>query len=367
MATVVLKYGNYSSHLDLDYDFVVSGRNWSLYAALVFRTGNYSMGSWGAYGSTYIHTVYGNGGLPYTDMYSATTLISRSFIASGTYAANGAAPAVTFGWSFGVNSSWGGYERPSGEVTVWGSAIGSITAPSVNAPKISSITDKTAKASFTIANSNGQTPWDYYIDASATNFGSVVSTIVGKSGTFSKLTPNKTYYARANAANDAGRGYSSITSFKTIFNKPSQPGNIVLSYSGNEPIPSSKLQATWLASKAGSTAVAGYRLQLYKNNTKISTIDTENTKISYTFKSFEALGFEPGDIAKVGIYAYSKDWSGAKQLSSGIVYSNTVTVVSDKYVQVSSDGSDFMKCKMYVSVNGEDFVEQKKEKFKIIN
>ena len=372
MATTVLKYGNYSSHLDLDYDFVVSGRNWSLYASLVFRTGNKNMGSWSAIGNTYIHTVTVGGGLPRTPMYSSTTLIGRSFITSGTYPTNGAAPSVSFGWRFGVNSSWGGYQTPSGSVTVWGSAIGAINAPSVNAPKISSITDKTAQASFTIANSNGQTPRDYYIDLSESNFGSVVKTISSSSGTFSGLTPNKTYYARANASNDGGRGYSSVTSFKTLFYNPSAPGNIVLSCDKSEPIPSANIQATWLASTAGSTAVAGYRLQLYKNDVKISTIDTDNTNISYTFGTFEELGFQPGDVAKVGIYAYCKDWNGDKHFSgdgaaNAIVYSNSLTEVSDKYVYVSLDGGEFIKYKMYVSLNGADFIEQKKEKFKIIN
>lgn len=372
MATVVLKYGNYSSHLDLDYDFVVSGRSWSLYAALVFRTGNYNMGSWGAIGNTYIHTVTVGGGLPYTAMYSATTLIGRSFITSGTYPTNGAAPSVSFGWRFGVNSSWGGYPNaPSGSVTVWGSAIGAINAPSVNKPTISSITDTSAKASFTIANNNGQAPRDYYIDLSETNFGSVVKTINGSSGTFTGLTPNKTYYARANSSNDGGRGYSAVTSFKTLFYDPGSPANIVLSYDQSEPIPSANLQATWLAASAGSTPIAGYRLRLYKNNVEVTTIDTENTNISYTFGTFEELGFVPGDVAKVGIYAYSKDWQGNKHFSGGgaagsIVYSNTVTEVSDKYVYVSMNGGAFEKYKMYVSINGGSFVEHKKEKFKII-
>lgn len=371
MATVVLKYGNYSSHLDLDYDFVVSGRNWSLYAALVFRTGNYNMGSWGAIGNTYIHTVVVGGGLPYTSMYSATTLIGRSFITSGTYPTNGAAPSVSFRWRFGVNSSWGGYQTPSGSVTVWGSAIGAINAPSVNKPSISSITDTSAKASFSVANNNGQSARNHAIDLSATNFGSTLKTISGTSGTFSGLTPNKTYYARARAANDGGTGYSAVASFTTTFNDPGSPANIVLSYDQSEPIPSANLQATWLAASAGSTPVAGYRLRLYKNDVQIQMIDTENTNISYTFGTFEELGFVPGDVAKVGIYAYSKDWQGNKHYSGGgtsssQVYSNSVTEVSDKYVYVSMNGGAFEKYKMYMSINGGSFVEHKKEKFKII-
>ena len=149
------------------------------------------------------------------------------------------------------------------------------------------------------------------------------------------------------------------------------PANIVLSYDQSEPIPSANLQATWLAASAGSTPVAGYRLRLYKNDVQIQMIDTENTNISYTFGTFEELGFVPGDVAKVGIYAYSKDWQGNKHYSGGgtsssQVYSNSVTEVSDKYVYVSMNGGAFEKYKMYVSINGGSFVEHKKEKFKII-
>lgn len=373
MATTVLKWGNYGSHLDLDYDFVVSGRSWSLYAALVFRTANYSMGPWGSTGNTFIHTVVVGGGLPSTAQYSSTTLIGRSFIASGTYPTNGAAPSVRFGWGFGVNSSWGGFaNNTGGEVTVTGPSIAAINPPSVGTPSVSKISDKSAYASFSITNNNGGNPTDYYMDLSETNFGRVIKTISARSGTFSGLTPNKTYYIRANSANAGGRGYSKVTSFKTTFIYPGAPGKPNLTFDQSEPIPRAKLTIDWSKAASGSTDVAGYRVTLYKNNSEVITVDTDSTDISYTFeKTLEEYGFEPGDALKVGIYSYSKDWEGNKFLNGGgtstsQVFSDSLTVVSDKYVYASINGSAFNKYKMYISIQGAPFSEVKKEKFKVI-
>lgn len=373
MATKVLKRGNYGSHLDLDYDFVVSGRRWSLYAALVFRTGNYNMGSWDSTGSTYIHKVSVGGGLPYTAMHSSTTLIGRSFIASGTYPTNGAAPSVRFGWGFGVNSGWGGFaNNPSGKVTVKGPAIAAITPPSVGTPSISKISDKSAYASFSITNNNGGNPTDYHMDLSETNFGSVIKTISARSGTFSGLTPNKTYYVRANSANAGGRGYSKVASFKTTFIYPGAPGKPNLTFDQPEPIPRAKITGKWNAGTAGSTAVAGYRVRLYKNGTQVEVVDTDSANTSYTFpKTLEEYGFEPGDVLAIGIYAYSKDWQGTKffnggETSTSQVFSDSLTVVSDKYIYASINGSAFNKYKMYISIQGAPFSEVKKEKFKVI-
>ena len=75
-------------------------------------------------------------------------------------------------------------------------------------------------------------------------------------------------------------------------------------------------------------------------------------------------------MASVSIYAYCKDWEGTKHWSGGgstaIWSSNTITVVSDKYIYVSQNGGGFTRYKMYTSQNGGSFVEVKKEKFKVI-
>lgn len=246
-----------------------------------------------------------------------------------------------------------------------------IYKPSLSNISISSVDDTSAYVSFSVTNNNGQAPYSPYIDLSLTNFGSVVESSASRGATFTGLDANRTYYARGNDANDAGRSYTNVASFTTSYTNPGAPGKPILSYDQTEPIPKAKLTASWLAASAGSTAIAGYRIRLFKNGTEVMMIDTENTGISYTFDSFESYGFKPGDVAQVGIYSYSKDWEGNKHFNGGEstssqIYSNTLTIISDKFIYASVNGRAFDKYKMYISQDGGSFVEVKKEKFKVI-
>lgn len=246
-----------------------------------------------------------------------------------------------------------------------------IYKPSLSNISISSVDDTSAYVSFSVTNNNGQAPYSPYIDLGLTNFGSVVKSSASRGATFTGLDANRTYYARGNDANDAGRSYTNVASFTTSYTNPGAPGKPILSYDQTEPIPKAKLTASWLAASAGSTAIAGYRIRLFKNGTEVTSIDTENTGISYTFDSFESYGFEPGDVAQVGIYSYSKDWAGNKHFNGGgstssQIYSNTLTIISDKFIYASVNGGAFDKYKMYISQDGGSFVEVKKEKFKVI-
>lgn len=245
-----------------------------------------------------------------------------------------------------------------------------IFKPTLSAISYSSVKDTSVYASFSVSNNNGEAPSDSYIDASLTNFGTVAASISSKSGTLTGLTPNRTYYLRGNAANSAGRAYTTVTSFTTAFYAPGNPGAPVLTYDQTEPIPKANLKATWTAASAGSTAIGGYRIRLYKNGTEVLMKDTDSTAVTYTFGTFEALGFVPGDVASVSIFAYCYDWAGNKHWSGGgnnaVSGSNTITVVSDKYIYVSQNGGGFTRYKMYTSQNGGSFVEVKKEKFKVI-
>lgn len=275
--------------------------------------------------------------------------------------------------SIGVNGHYWDPDSPAGYVTLTLSGLPTVGKPSLSSISVSSVEDKSVYASFSVTNNNYQAPYSPKIEISTSNFGNVIKTLNAKAGTISGLDPNRTYYARGSDANDAGRTYTNVASFTTIYNNPGAPGAPVLSYDQTEPIPKANLKATWTAASAGSTAISGYRLKLYKNGTEIKMIDTESTDVFYTFGTFESLGFVPGDVAKVGIYSYAKDWAGNKHFngdgsSSAQVYSsNTITEVSDKYIYVSSNGSSFNKYKMYVSVNNGAFNEVKKEKFKVIN
>lgn len=274
--------------------------------------------------------------------------------------------------SVGVNGNSWNPGSPAGYVTLTVSGLPTISTPTLSNISTSSITDKSVYASFTVTANNGQAPYDPYIDVfKNSDCTGLAASIQSRGGTLSGLDANRTYYARGNDANAAGRSYTNVGSFTTTFSNPSAPGVPVLSYTGTEPILTSTLKASWIAASAGSTPVSGYRIRLYKNNAEVSTIDTDSTNTTYTFGTFDSLGFEVGDVAKVGIYAYSKDWNNNKhfnsdEASAAQVYSGTITVVSDKYIYASQNGGNFNKYKMYVSVNGNEFTEVKKEKFKVI-
>lgn len=245
-----------------------------------------------------------------------------------------------------------------------------ISTPSLSGLSISSVSDTSAYISFNINNSNNGNVSDSYIDLSLTNFGSVVKSISSRAGTFSGLEPNRTYYARGNAANEAGRSYTGVSSFTTGFTDPGAPSNLKIAYNKNEPIPTAAYTFSWNAGTAGSKPIAGYRFRLYKNNTEILMEDTESTATSKTINGAD-YNFAVGDVIKFGLYSYSKDWAGNKHFNGGgsgsaQVMSGTITIVSDKYIYVSVNGGTFDKKKMYVSVNGGSFIEVKKEKFKTI-
>lgn len=81
-------------------------------------------------------------------------------------------------------------------------------------------TETTIPASMSVTHNGYQPIVDNYIDlftdSACTN---KVGTITGTSGTFTKLSPNKTYYAKANASNGTYRGYSGVAS-KTTYDYP---------------------------------------------------------------------------------------------------------------------------------------------------
>lgn len=245
-----------------------------------------------------------------------------------------------------------------------------ISTPSLSGLSISSVSDTSAYISFNINSANNGNVSDSYIDLSLSNFGSVVKSIGSRAGTFTGLEPNRTYYARGNAANEAGRSYTGVSSFTTGFTNPGAPSNLKIAYNKNEPIPTGAYTFSWDAGSAGSKPIAGYRFRLYKNNTEILMEDTESTATSKTINGAD-YNFAVGDVIKFGLYSYSKDWAGNKHFNGGgagsaQVVSGTITIVSDKYIYVSVNGGTFDKKKMYVSVNGGAFVEVKKEKFKTI-
>ena len=90
-----------------------------------------------------------------------------------------------------------------------------VVTPSVSV-SIGSRTETTIAVSMSVTNNGNAGIVDKYIDlftdSGCTN---KVDTINGTSGTFTGLTANKTYYARANASNGTYRGYSGVLSTST--------------------------------------------------------------------------------------------------------------------------------------------------------
>lgn len=244
-----------------------------------------------------------------------------------------------------------------------------ISAPTVSKASVSSVSDKSAYVSFTDSGNNG-TISARGGQVSKTNFGTVVKSFSGGSGTVSGLEPNKTYYARGWATNEAGTTYGAAQSFTTGFTNPGAPSNLRISYNSNEPIPTANYTFAWNAGSAGSKAISGYRFRLFKNNVEVACIDTESSATSKVINGAD-YNFAVGDVIKFGLYSYSKDWAGNKHFNgdgaaAAQVVSGTITIVSDKYIYVSVNGGSFNKKKMYISVNGGAFKEVKKEKFKVI-
>lgn len=350
-------YGGRQMHLDVWQDGGYC--KWALYSS---GGGNTLYSCYNVCVKVNGTTVYNPG----TVAWSANTFPAKAGSTSGSVWIGNGASAKTIAIYFTGSTFYNYSTNYGGNFTM--SAY--IFKPSLSGISYSTVKDTSVYASFSVSNNNGEAPYDSYIDASTSNFGTVASSISGKSGTLTGLTPNRTYYLRGNAANSAGRAYTAVTSFTTAFYAPGNPGAPVLTYDQSEPIPKANIKATWTAASAGSTAIGGYRIRLYKNGTEIQCIDTDSTAVTYTFGTFEALGFVPGDVATTSIFAYCYDWAGNKHWSgsgtTAVNGSNSVTVVSDKYIYVSQNGGGFTRYKMYTSQNGGSFVEVKKEKFKVI-
>lgn len=90
-----------------------------------------------------------------------------------------------------------------------------VTRPTVTV-SMGAVTETTIAASMSVTHNGYQPIKDNYIDLfTDSGCNNKVGTINGTSGTFTGLSANTTYYARANASNGYYRGYSSVSSKKT--------------------------------------------------------------------------------------------------------------------------------------------------------
>ena len=219
--------------------------SWEIYARCENGTsGSTWVANWGFGGNVH------NTGLSYgSDFYKDAKVASGSFSLGG-------------GQSFGVNIEAHPY---SGSYTSSGSWTftldNKVVTPTVTCSASRGL--NSIAASMSVTNNGGASIVDRYIDlftnSACTN---KVGTISGASGTFTGLTPNTTYYARANASNGTYRGYSSVVTVSTydiarITSAPNiEHGNgLTVGYSN----PSGASLQIGLFKTDGSTALAGYR------------------------------------------------------------------------------------------------------------
>lgn len=237
-----------------------------------------------------------------------------------------------------------------------------IVAPQLSSLSVSNIGDKYFNASFNVNNNGGQGT-DFYIDVATSNFSGVVATRTS-SGQFTGLDAGRTYYVRGNAANSIGRIYTNVVTVTTSYNTPNAPTSLKCS----QTIMNNIGVLSWnTPSSAGSNAIVGYRIRIYKNNTLFSTIDTGNSGTSYNYTFLEK-DWKDGDIFKFDVSAYSKRWDSTKMYGS-IQTSSNYNVESDKYIYVlinSNNPNDFFKADLNLLINSDlpqNFVEIKKANF----
>ena len=169
----------------------------------------YSRCTSGTSGKQYISNYGFSGSIAGNSFSSSNTFYKDVLIASGSFTLSGGTyfeASITAHPYSGSNTSSGskGWTLDNNVVT-----------PTVTV-SISSRTETTITASMSVTNNGNAEIVDKYIDlftdSSCTNN---VGYISGASGTFTGLTANTTYYARATANNGTYRGYSSVSSTST--------------------------------------------------------------------------------------------------------------------------------------------------------
>lgn len=169
----------------------------------------YSRCTSGTSGKQYIANHGFSGSIAGNSFSSSNTFYKDVLIASGSFTLSGGTyfeASITAHPYSGSNTSYGdeGWTLDNNVVT-----------PTVTV-SIGSRTETSIAASMSVTNNGNAGIVDKYIDlftdSSCTN---KVGSISGASGTFTGLTANTTYYARANASNGTYRGYSSVSSTST--------------------------------------------------------------------------------------------------------------------------------------------------------
>lgn len=248
------------------------------------------------------------------------------------------------------------------------SAPSSATIPSSIAP------DKTASLSWasTSGGTNGVKgyQWQYSKDGGS-NWTSGGTT----TGTTASLNLNTAGFVHGSRlalrvrAYTTGQGTNYYSGWKTSgvtttnFVAPSAPRSVSVGTDMEEPIPTGTYKGTWTApSDGGTNGVSGYRVQWLKNGSNLGSEYDDSA--SPATKDVTEADIQPGDTISFKVRAYTIGQN--TRYYSGYTTSGTITIVSDKFIFISQNGGTFDKYKAFISVNGADFKEIKKEKLKVI-
>lgn len=235
-----------------DFSWWVS--SWSKNTATI-KWECYSRCTTGTSGSQWVANYGFSGSIAGNDFSSSSNFYKDVLIASGSFTISG-------GSSFSANLTAHPYSKSntsSGSQT-W-TLDNNVTTPTVTCSTTRGL--NTIGAKMTVTNNGNASIVDHYIDLfTDSDCSNKVGTIYGASGTFTGLTPNTTYYVRANASNGTYRGYSSVKKVST-YNKAtisSAPAithgsSVTITYSN----PSSSSLQIGIYKTDGSTALCSYR------------------------------------------------------------------------------------------------------------
>ena len=289
-------------------------------------------------------------GSSHNDYTITTTVNVDGQTASGSHTLPYNTTTTCFNGEFTISNAsgktiTGSYSIPTGisAGTLTGSAT--LTIPSlITTPTVTCTTTKgltTISASMTVTKNGGasivERKIELFSDLACTN---KLQTITGSSGTFSNLTPNTTYYVRANASNGTLRGYSNVIStttynYATITNAPNLIHGNPLTITYSNPSGSS-LQIALLRTD-GTTALASYR---------------NCSGTSYTFN------FTDNELDTIyQQYGNSNSFSARVYLKTANTYTvySTISITltgNQKTIRIKNSNS-WKRGKLFFNVNGE--------------
>ena len=249
------------------------------------------------------------------------------------------------------------------------------TAPSSALVPSSIAPDKVASLSWdpSSGGTNGVSgyEWVYSLDGGASWIGYDTYT----NSTSASLDLDNAGFKQNSKLKIAVRSYSTVNNVKfksgwtysdttvTKFVAPSAPKNLNLIFDTDEPIPIATYTGSWSAPDSGGTnGVSGYTFSWLKNGNEFTADSDLGNILSNVITLTE--NYEVGSKISFRVRAYTIG-QGAKYYGD-FSTSGTITIVSDKYIFVSFEGGAFDKRKMFISINGEDFKEVKKDKFKLL-